>query len=222
MSTHRFLTLRPWLQRSVCVLALMALAPAQAQTDDDVFTAIKRDNRQSMMSALVQGSSPNASDANGQLALLLALQLESLNAAEGLLASPSLDVNRANKAGETALMMAALKGQLSWCERLLARGAEVRREGWAPLHYAASGPEPRTVTLLLERGADINAGSPNGSTALMMAAGYGSEASVDVLLARGADVRLRNERGLTVVDFARLSGRESLVKRMQGQLDAAR
>ena len=53
MSTHRFLTLRPWLQRGVCALALMALAPAQAQTDDDVFTAIKRDNRQSMMSALV-------------------------------------------------------------------------------------------------------------------------------------------------------------------------
>jgi ankyrin repeat protein len=63
----------------------------------------------------------------------------------------------------------------------------------------------------------VNATSPNGSTPLMMAAQYGTEASVKLLLDRGADVKLRNQRELTAVDFARLSGREPLT-RMLGKL----
>jgi uncharacterized protein len=74
--------------------------------------------------------------------------------------------------------------------------------------------------LLLERGAELNAGSPNGTTPLMMAAGYGTEAALDALLARGADIHKVNERGLNVLDFARLSGREPLVKRLQALLPA--
>ncbi|MEY2891142.1 MAG: hypothetical protein RJA98_1050 [Pseudomonadota bacterium] len=206
--------LNHYMKLAVYLAVNIGFSSAMAQTDDAVFTAIKRDNRSAMSSALVQGSNPNARDDKGQLALLLALQLESLNAAEGLFDSPGLDVNAPNQAGETALMMAALKGQRAWCERLLARGAAVNREGWTPLHYAASGPDASIVPLLLDRGADINAPSPNGSTPLMMAAGYGAEASLDALLARGADPRKVNERGLNVVDFAKLSGRESLVKRL--------
>jgi len=97
----------------------------------------------------------------------------------------------------------------------MARGAKVHGEGWSPLHYAATGPEPEFVRLLLEKGAPVDARSPNGSTPLMMAARYGSEASVDLLLARGADPKLRNQRDLTAADFARMDGRESLAKRLE-------
>ena len=97
---------------------------------------------------------------------------------------------------------------------LLDHGAKVNQPGWSPLHYAATGPEPKVVQLLIERGADLNALSPNGTTPLMMAAQYGSEGSVDLLLARGADRSLRNDKGLRAADFARLSGREALVRRL--------
>jgi hypothetical protein len=68
--------------------------------------------------------------------------------------------------------------------------------------------------LLLDRGAPIDAKSPNGSTPLMMAARYGAEASVDLLLARGADAKRRNDLNLDAADFARQGGRDFLVERL--------
>jgi ankyrin repeat protein len=107
-----------------------------------------------------------------------------------------------------------LRGRLAWCQRLLARGAQVNREGWSPLHYAATGPEPKTVTLMLDKGAHIDAVSPNRTTPLMMAARHGPEESLDLLIARGADSRLRNDKGLNAADLARQVGRESLAARL--------
>ena len=70
------------------------------------------------------------------------------------------------------------------------------------------------MQLLLDKGAALEAESPNGSTPLMMAAGYGAEASVDLLLARGADPRRRNDLQLTAADFARRAQREALAARL--------
>ena len=71
------------------------------------------------------------------------------------------------------------------------------------------------VALLLERGAQIEALSPNRTTPLMMAARYGPEAAVDLLLARGASLKARNDSALGAVDFALLAGREALAQRLQ-------
>jgi ankyrin repeat protein len=125
-----------------------------------------------------------------------------------------LRVDVANAVGETPLMMAALRGRVEWCQQLLVRGGRVNREGWTPLHYAATGPESKAVALMLDSGAHIDAASPNRTTALMMAARYGPEASVDLLISRGADLRLRNDKGLNAADFARQVGRESLATRL--------
>ena len=128
------------------------------------------------------------------------------------------DINAVNDVGETALMFAALKGRLDLSQRLIDRGARISQLGWSPLHYAATGPEPKIVALLLQHGAPIEARSPNGTTALMMAARYGSEDSVTLLLAQHADVTLRNERGMNAADFARSAGREALAKRLDSRL----
>jgi ankyrin repeat protein len=119
-----------------------------------------------------------------------------------------------NQVGESALMLAALRGEFAWSQRLLDRGARVNRTGWSALHYAATGPEARIVALLLDRGAAIDAESPNRSTPLMMAARYGSEASVALLLARGADATRRNDLDLGAADFAKLGGRDSLAAKL--------
>ena len=189
-------------------------ATVQADPRDDLFTAVKRDNGNWITELVRAGADPNARDGQGQLPMALALREENMKAAEALLASPKFDPDATNAAGETPLMLAAIKGRLDWCRRLLERGAAVDRAGWTPLHYAASGPEPRVVSLLLDRQAQIDARSPNGSTPLMMAARYGSEDSVRLLLDRGADVKRRNDLGLDAADFARAAGRDSLAARL--------
>ena len=196
--------------------AVLAAAGALAHADatDDFFTAVTRDNGGNITELVRRGVDPNARDAKGQTALVIAMREENLKVAEALLASPGIDVDAANAAGETPLMLAAIKGRLDWSRRLLDRGARVDRPGWTPLHYAASGPEPKVVALLLDRGANIEAESPNRSTPLMMAARYGTEDSVKVLLDRGADLARRNELGLSAADFARDAGRESLSRRL--------
>jgi ankyrin repeat protein len=202
--------------RAGAVAAALALAGAAAHAGayEDFFTAVKRDNGASITELVQRGVDPNSRDPQGQLAMTLALRDENLKAAEALFASPGFQVDAANAAGETPLMVAALRGRLDWCRRLIERGAAVNRPGWTPLHYAASGPEPKAVALLLERGADVDASSPNGTTPLMMAARYGSEDSVQLLLDRNADVNRRNDRGLFAADFARANGRESLARRL--------
>ncbi len=190
---------------------------ANAGSYEDFFTAVIRDDGATITRLVGRGFDPNSLDPTGQTALHLALRADSASVVEALLAAPGIDVNVANSSGETPLMMAALKGQLERCEQLLARGAAVNKSGWTPLHYAATGPAPTIVQLLIDKGARIEAPSPNRSTPLMMAAGYGAEANVDVLLGRGADPRARNELQLSAADFARRAQRESLAERLDKQ-----
>ena len=206
--------LKKWFDALCCVLLLIGSNAATAGSYEDFFVAIQRDDRSGITALLQRGFDPNARDPKGQVGLFIALQKQSLRAAEALLESALLDVNALNQQGESPLMIAALSGQLGWCERLLKRGAKVDQAGWSPLHYAATGPEPKAVALLLSRGANIEAEAPNLSTPLMMAARYGTEASVDLLLARGADVKHANDAGLRAADFARLGGREALSQRL--------
>ncbi|MFO1220812.1 MAG: ankyrin repeat domain-containing protein [Burkholderiaceae bacterium] len=159
---------------------------------------------------LARGFDPNSVDESGQPALTRALRDGALNICAALLEHPALQVDQANLAGETPLMMAALKGHAALATRLLARGASVNRAGWSPLHYAATGSAPAIVKQLIEHGAALDARSPNGTTPLMMAAQYGAEDSVRLLLAAKADPALRNDLGLKAADFARRAGREKL------------
>lgn len=193
----------------------LAFSAANAQPAVDFFRAINVDDAGTVKRLLERGFDPNTVDEKGQVGLYLALREESPKALAVLLAHPQTRIDAVNQADETPLMMAALRGQLDAARQLLDRGASLNRPGWAPLHYAASGPEPRMVALLLERGAQIEAPSPNRTTPLMMAARYGAEEAVDLLLARGASLRARNDAGLGPVDFAALAGRESLAARLK-------
>jgi len=204
------------------LIMAMCFSVANAQSYDAFFSAVNRGDGASVAALLARGFDANARDARGQTGLHLALRDDSPKVVEALLAHPAIDVNALNDAGESPLMMAALRGQLATAERLMARGAKVHQPGWAPIHYAATGPEPRLVALLLDRGAPLEAESPNRSTPLMMAAGYGPEASVDLLLARGADPKRRNDRDYDAAAFARQGGREFLLKRLQPAASAPR
>jgi uncharacterized protein len=206
--------MRNWFKKAVYFIVVVWVSSSHAGSYEDFFTALMRNDPATVTALLDRGFDPNARDPKGQTGLAVALRSEARQAAMALVSHPSLDVNALNDAGESALMLVVIRGDIDLARRLLERGAKVNQPGWAPLHYAASGPEVRLIELLLDRGADIDAGSPNGSTALMMAARYGSEAGVELLLKRGADAKRRNERRLTAADFAREAGRVPLAERL--------
>lgn len=121
-----------------------------------------------------------------------------------LLVSRGADVNKANALGERALMHAAWRGHADAVKWLVARGARINSDPmrWSALHYAAFAGHGKVAILLLDLGADIDARSTNGSSALMMAVYEGHEQLVRQLLARGADRSLKNDRGEGAVEWA--------------------
>jgi hypothetical protein len=196
------------------LIVVMSFSSAHAGAYEDFFKALELDDGRTITQLLRRGFDVNSASESGQTPLFLALRSGSHQAVAALLSAPDLKVDQANQANETALMMAALRGHLDWCKRLVERGATVNREGWTPLHYAATGPNPQVTAFLLERGAQVDAPSPNGTTPLMMAARYGHEDSVQILLGAKADPRLRNQKELSAADFAREAGREALASRL--------
>jgi uncharacterized protein len=182
---------------------------------EDFFKAIELDRPRTVQQLLERGFDPNSPNPQGQVGLYLALRDGSPNAAEALLASPRLNIDAANTAGETPLMMAALRGERAWVQRLVERGAQVNRPGWTPLHYAASGPEVSVVAYLLDRGAAVDALAPGGMTPLMMAAKYGALDAVPLLLQRGANPALRNGAGQSAADLARSAERDGVAVRLE-------
>jgi uncharacterized protein len=197
------------------LFVIVGVSYARAGSYEDFFIAINRNDDWSVSRLLDRGFDPNSRDSKGQTGLILALRDDSQRVAEALWKSQALDVNVQNASAETPLMMAALRGRIAWMQRLIDRGAQVHKEGWSPIHYAATGPEAKAVALLIERGAPIEALSPGKDTPLMMAARYGAEDSVDLLLARGASASAKNDRNLDAADMARAAGRDFLLDRLQ-------
>lgn len=196
--------------------AVLATQPVRAgDLEDRFFHDIEVDYGDDITAMIAQGFDPNTRNARGQAALFVALQGQSLKAAKALWEAPGIRIDETNKAGETPLMMAAMKGEADAAAALVARGAATQRPGWSPLHYAATGGNAAIVTLLLSHGAVLEARSPNGTTPLMMAARYGSEAAVDALLAAGASRTLVNDEGMDAAAFAASAGREKLADRLK-------
>ena len=207
---------RTLLARTASLLALGALAgtAAHAGSYEDYFLGIELDRPGIVRPLLAKGFDVNARNPQGQHGLYVALREDSNEVAALLLAHPQLDPEATNKAGETLLMMAALRGRLDAMRQLIARGAAINREGWTPLHYAASGSDAAATRLLLDLNAHVDARAPYGNTPLMMAAGFGSIDAALLLVRQGADVTLRNKAGVTASEFARQAGRDALADQL--------
>ena len=192
---------------AVCSGATLAQAPddgARQQALTSYFRSVQMDDAktvQKMVSARLVH--PDQRDPrSGEPALIVALREGAANVAAALIATPGIDLEAHAPNGNTALMMAAYKGNRSVVEALLDKGAKVNQPGWNALHNAAAGGDAGITSLLLAKGAAIDARGPAGFTALMLAAREGQEATVSVLLEAGADTSLLNSEQLTAAQLA--------------------
>jgi uncharacterized protein len=174
---------------------------AQIEAEKVLFDALEADDEKRVRTLLLRGADPNLRNYQQQPAIVFAASRKSFIAVRVLLETPETQVNAENPQGENALMLASLHGSLPTVKLLIAKGAEINKPGWTPLHYAATNGQLEVARLLIEQHAFIDAMSPNKTTPLMMAARQKNPTIARFLVDEGADPTQRNEAGLSVADY---------------------
>jgi ankyrin repeat protein len=83
--------------------------------------------------------------------------------------------------------------------------------GDLPLVDAAKNRDPQQVRALLKQGADVNAPSQDGATAILWAAHWNDVETARLLIDAGADVNAANDFRITPLSLACTSGSAPLV-----------
>jgi len=201
--------------------ALVASVPAQAASIDAVVKAVKFDYPEGVTKALSAGQDPNATDENGMPLLVLAAREKSDKVAAVLLDNPQTKIDAQDSAGETALMLASLNGDIDLVKLLITKGAQVNKTGWTALHYAAANGHDDIAKLLLGYSAYVDAPSPNGTTPLMMAARGDHLSTIKLLIDKGADINAKNQIGMNALAFAKQYKAPDAIKDLSARMAAA-
>lgn len=196
------------------LLAAAADAPPQAaqRPSPEFWEAIARDDVARVQTLLLRGADTNAAHPELGPAIVAAAREKSWKTVTLLAGLAGTRVDVPNRRGETALMLAALHGQLEVARLLVRKGAEINRTGWTPLHYAATNGHADVVRYLLDENAYIDAQSPNRTTPLMMAARHGHSDAVRLLVQAGADPTARNEAGVDAAGYLQRQGQPELAQ----------
>ncbi len=131
-----------------------------------------------------------------------------------LLLDHGTDLHAVNAEGKSAIHYAAMRGGAEAVRLLVRHGAGVNAAdtfgAYTPLHLAAAHCNRETVqetcAALLAAGADVDARTKWGTTALWSAAVAGRGDLVDFLLRHGADLETRDQEGRTVLIFVAKHG----------------
>jgi len=150
-----------------------------------------------------------------------------------LLVSRRADLEAQIPGGYTPLFVAIGEGKYAAAKALMEAGAKCNvAEG--PQHFTLlmavateKPPERRIIQVsqvvgpvdiaqeLVKRGADVNAVSARGLTALMVAAAHDNSALIGVLMGAGAREELKSDEGQTALDIAMQNGNDSAVRTLQ-------
>ncbi len=193
----------------VFILFFIAFPASGQGPYDDLLKASQSGDVRTVRDLVSRGMSPDSTDPGGNSLLILAAREGKLEVVRELLSLKARPQAR-NAYGETALMLASLKGHLPIVRLLIERGAEVNQPGWSALHYCATEDRVDVCKYLLQKGANIDALSLNGTTPLMMAVRGGNIETARLLLWEVADAKIKNDAGATALQWALKSGHTDL------------
>lgn len=166
-------------------------------------------NRRSdlMYVLLENGADPNFVKEPGVTALGIACMFDDWSMID-LLITHGADVNYCAPNGESTLSMACAQSAVNAVQMLLAANAkiDVRDEkGITPLLHTVMHNTENSLSIarmLLEKGANVNFGMPNGFTPLMGAVQMNDMDIALLLLEHGADVNVRQTAGPSALSIA--------------------
>ncbi len=179
---------------------------------DNYFKYIAFDDVDGVIKALKNKDlNPNTLSKSGDAPLPYAVREDSYKVFKYLLEVSDINIEMQNKSTENALMMLSFKGNLELVKLMVDKyDAEVEKEGWSPIHYAATNGHLPIIQYLVSKEAYVDAGSPNNTTALMLAARYGHIKVVKFLLDHDANLSIHNDQNLTTIDFALINNQEEI------------
>jgi outer membrane protein assembly factor BamB len=106
----------------------------------------------------------------------------------------------------------AAVGDIEQLKSLISEGADVSaksRNGMIPLHWAALNGHKDIVELLIQKGADVNAGP---QTPLLFACQRGKKDVIELLISKGADINVKNNSGQMPIHFLARDGYTDIVE----------
>ncbi|KAF3999558.1 ankyrin repeat domain-containing protein [Glaciimonas immobilis] len=193
-----------------------------AASSDEFFKLVQMDDYRRLPKLLAAGLNPNIVESKrGETGLILAIREDAMKSFNLLLNASGINLNVRARNGDTALMVASYKGNVAAVKALLDKEAEPNTTGWTALHYAATVGNNEIVQMLLDASAYIDAGSPNQTTPMMMAAREGKILTVKLLLDSGADATLKNDVGMNAIDFAKKFDHDDIVEGLTSRLKKA-
>ena len=149
-----------------------------------------RDGDVEKVSGLIdEGAAMDVPGETGETPLILAI-LGGHPAVADLLIEKGADIGARNRGGFTALHAAAYISDIDTARKLLGKGAnlndQANKAGVTPLSVAAEEGQVRMARILVEHGADLEAGERNGYTPLSRALWRDQKEVVSLLRQSGA------------------------------------
>ncbi|XP_030647007.1 KN motif and ankyrin repeat domain-containing protein 1 [Chanos chanos] len=166
----------------------------------------------------------NLADGNGNMALHYSVSHSNFAVVKLLLDTGLCEVDQQNKAGYTAIMLAALTAaegpeDMNVAQQLLREGnvnACATQSGQTALMLAVSHGRMAMVQVLLDCQADVNIQDRDGSTALMCACEHGHTDIAKLLLDRpDCDISLTDKDGHTALSIAMQANHSDIVGLLQ-------
>ncbi len=178
------------------------------------------------------GADVNAPDSDGMTPLLHAAMRNHVPTIKALLGRKA-DIEKTGPQGAPPLALSIAEAKYDAAVALLEAGADVNRkagpEELTPLMVVSTMVSPgegsvflpgsvRPIDIardLIKRGADVNARSKDGVTALMLAAAHNSAPMIGLLGQSGAKADMKTEAGKTAADVADQNGADAAAKALK-------